>query len=346
MVLHDGSSEVPERTTPIERPPYWSDCENMDLSELERFLREAERKLTDSSTPDDGSFPRSQQEFLDLCTLMRAKVEAQKHDTTMPARPKYHGPEGPGPFVPSRELRELYSWLRTEEDQLYRAPEDDRVLTEYLEGQVAKLKARIAPIERKERQQHEERVREHERDREPYRRRLQEWQEAVSAINAKEEMNAKLEGFVDRAYQIYDRLFTSKRARSGKGAITVDFEILPPGEQTEQHVRMYYQEVLGRGHLKKFSQDRLDKMLALPWSGLQKGTKGFYGYIAITFDLTEKVLLECPVEDNAIYILNPGEHSYLKANVTKQDLLEGDKAKRIFHTGDWYRRLKDELGIE
>ena len=61
----------------------------------------------------------------------------------------------------------MYSWLRTEEDQLYQAPEDDQVLMEYLEGQVAKLEARIAPIERRERQQHEERAREHERDREP-----------------------------------------------------------------------------------------------------------------------------------------------------------------------------------
>jgi hypothetical protein len=109
---------------------------------------------------------------------------------------------------------------------------------------------------------------------------------------------------------------------------------------------MYYQEVLGRGRIKRFSQDRLDKMLALPWSGWQKGRKGFYGYMAFTFDHTEKILLECPVEDNAIYILPPEERASLRENVTKQDLLASGKVKKIIHSGDWYRRLKNELGIE
>jgi hypothetical protein len=41
MVLYDGSSEVPERTTPAERPPYWSDCENMSLPQLGQFIYDA-----------------------------------------------------------------------------------------------------------------------------------------------------------------------------------------------------------------------------------------------------------------------------------------------------------------
>ena len=62
------------------------------------------------------------------------------------------------------------------------------------------------------------------------------------------------------------------------------------------------------------------------------------------FDYTERVLLECPVEDDAIYLLDSGEDRLLPMN--KRQLRESGEAKRIFHSGDWYQRIKDELGIE
>jgi hypothetical protein len=62
------------------------------------------------------------------------------------------------------------------------------------------------------------------------------------------------------------------------------------------------------------------------------------------FDHTENVLLECPVENNAIYVLDSGEDRLLAMN--KRQLRESSEAKRIFHRGHWYQRLKDELGIE
>ncbi len=111
-------------------------------------------------------------------------------------------------------------------------------------------------------------------------------------------------------------------------------------------MRAYYREVVGRGRLGgEFSQDRFEKMLALPRSGWQRGRAGFYGYIVLMFDHTEKVVLECPVEDNAIYVLDSGEDRLLKKS--KQELIESSEAKRIFHAGtSWYQRLKDELGVE
>ena len=111
-------------------------------------------------------------------------------------------------------------------------------------------------------------------------------------------------------------------------------------------MRTYYEVVMEQGCLPgKWSQDRFDKMLALPWSGWQKGKAGFYGYMAIMFPHTEKVVLECPVEGNAIYVLDSGEDRLLR--MSKRQLRESGEAKRIFHTGDdWYRRLKDKLDIE
>jgi hypothetical protein len=46
---------------------------------------------------------------------------------------------------------------------------------EYLEQGVEKRKAQIAPIERRERQKHDERVRQYDIAREPYRRLYQRW---------------------------------------------------------------------------------------------------------------------------------------------------------------------------
>ena len=98
------------------------------------------------------------------------------------------------------------------------------------------------------------------------------------------------------------------------------------------------------GRLDGFDQERLDKILALPRSGLLKGKSGFYGYIVLQFDHTEKVLMECPVYANAIYVLNSGEERLLRMN--KQQLIASGEAKRIFHTGDWYLRVKLNLEIE
>jgi hypothetical protein len=105
----------------------------------------------------------------------------------------------------------------------------------------------------------------------------------------------------------------------------------------------YYNEVLSRGQLAGFDQGRLDKILSLPRSGLLKGKAGFYGYIVLQFDLTPKVLLECPVHGNAIYVLDSGEERLLGMNM--QQLIASDEAKRIFHTGDWLGRVQRELGI-
>jgi hypothetical protein len=43
-------------------------------------------------------------------------------------------------------------------------------------------------------------------------------------------------------------------------------------------------------------------------------------------------------------VLDSGEEGLLR--MSKQELIESSEAKRIYHSGPWYQRLKDELGIE
>jgi hypothetical protein len=42
-------------------------------------------------------------------------------------------------------------------------------------------------------------------------------------------------------------------------------------------------------------------------------------------------------------VLNSGEERLLKMN--KQELIASGEAKRIFHVGDWYQRVKQALEI-
>jgi hypothetical protein len=237
---------------PDERPPYWAKCERMSVSELDRFIRDAAGRVSDQSAPDDGNTPRTPEEFADLCALMRAKVDALKRDTTMPDPPdEYDGPPSPGPFSPSDELEALYRWLEADDERLDEEREYGRSGTyvEYLEQEVEKRRAQIAPIERRERQKHDERVGEYETAREPYRRLLQRWRAEVAEVVRRRETNARLEEFVKRAYRRSDWAFKSKRDPDTRAPITRDFEIASPGEQSDEHVRAYYREVVGRGRL-------------------------------------------------------------------------------------------------
>jgi hypothetical protein len=187
--------------------------------------------------------------------------------------------------------------------------------------------------------------REYEQAREPYRRSISAWERERARVKRAREANEKLQALVDRSRRRVQDAFRPKRGTESQAPITRDFEFVPPGQQTDEHVRTYYREVISRGRLRGvFSQDRLDKVLSLPWETWEKGKAGLYGYILLRFHHTERVLLECPVEDNAIYILDSGEDRLVGMN--KQQLRASGAAKRIFHTGNWYQRLKDELGIE
>lgn len=138
-----------------------------------------------------------------------------------------------------------------------------------------------------------------------------------------------------------------ERPYGPKHGINFPWEFAAPGERTDNRVVYnYFREVVRRGRLKRFDQDRLDKILALPRSGLLRGRPGAgrYGYIALTFDHTEKVLMDCPAYGNALFVLDSAEERLLQMN--KQQLRASDEVKRIFHTKNWYRRVKQDLGIE
>lgn len=339
-----------EPAAPSEQPPYWEKCEIMNLPQLGRFIYDALRKRSEPSVPTDGSTPLSRPEFSDLVGLMQAKADAQRDDTRMPARPVYDGPVAPLVYSYQNELQAAYSSRDEALDRLedaYRYLDgENRIQQRHRELKEAE---RAIPTIKAEAERKEEeclqRRRQYEQAREPYERSLSAWKREVARVERRREDNDKRQALVDRARRRVDEAFKPKRDPDMRAPITRDFEIAPPGERSDEHVRAYYRQVVGRDRLEgEFSQDRFEKMLALPRSGWQKGKAGFYGYIVLMFDHTKKVVLECPVENNAIYLLDSGKDRLLAMN--KQQLRESGEVKRIFHKGDWYRRLKDELGTE
>lgn len=312
-------------------------CQGMSFDQLSRFIENALEKLSDSTAPDDRQTPRSQKELLALCDMLGAKAVAITKNAPVLEPPKYDGPDNPGPFIPSHELRSLYNKRERYEKHAEDAYEgSSKTVQEWTEDQLQKMEEQeLAPVEERERRRHDKLVAAYREARKPYSELYQRW---AAEVNRKQEAQANREAVVRRMYRKAKRNLSSERMDS------LPFEIAAPGEGTDEHIRGYYREVLRQRRIEGFSQERFDKMLALPRSNWKKGTAGKYGYIVLMFAHTKKVLLECPVYANAIFVLDSGEERLLKMN--KQELNASNEVKKIVHTGDWYRRLKEELGID
>lgn len=135
---------MPERTTPAERPPYWSDCENMTILQLGRFIYDALRRRSKPKVPTDGSTPLSRREFSDLVGLMEAKADEQTEDTTMPARPVYEGSAVPPLY--SYPFDELEAARSRRDRALERL--EDAIRHRRNEGRVQHLHADLRKAER------------------------------------------------------------------------------------------------------------------------------------------------------------------------------------------------------
>jgi hypothetical protein len=339
-----------EPSGPSEHPPYWAKCEGMSFAELRRFLYDSVERLSDPSVPEKEELPRSQEELLALCDMLEAKADALKEHASLPERPTYDGPPHPGWFFsPSDELKKLFRERQQAEERVEYETEhgNSEVYLEWIERELKEVEQKIASVEEREKQDYEKRLRHYEEAREPYRRRLRLWEAERQKAAKRREVEANRDEAVRGMYRKVKRAVESERPSDPKHVINFPWEFAAPAERTDNRVVYnYFREVVRQGRLKRFDQDRLNKILALPRSGILRGKPGAgrYGYIALTFDHTEKVLMDCPAYGNALFVLDSAEERLLKMN--KQQLRASDEVNRIFHTKNWCRRVKQELGIE
>jgi hypothetical protein len=210
--------------------------------------------LTGSPGSGDEALPRTEEEFLRLCDLLSEKADAQTEDAPkpMPEHPTYDGPSDPGHFTPSRELEALYEEREQAKRRVGNARRDgsSKIYIEYVESELEKVEQEIAPIEeweRREKQEYEKRLREYREARKPYQRRLELWEAEAEKREKSRVAEAKQAEAVERMYRRVESVFKDRRVSADtQSPDSVPFEILPPGEWTDDHIRRYYQEVWRR----------------------------------------------------------------------------------------------------
>jgi len=73
------------------------------------------------------------------------------------------------------------------------------------------------------------------------------------------------------------------------------------------------------------------------------GAKSWFGYAVYEFSYSSCVVLECPIEGNATYVLSGDWKKMI--SLTKAELRKeyADRCARIVHKGDWLDRIRREL---
>jgi hypothetical protein len=300
------------------------------------------KRLSGPSALADEELPRSEKEFLKLCEMLSAKTNELKEDALdpLPQEPTYDGPADPWFFEPSAELAALYAKREPYTRRRDNAHEDGstQIFIEYLEGELKKVQREVAPVDNSEKQAYNKRLADYRLARDAHIRHVRSWRAKVEKENKRQQREANRERAVTKAYREVKRVFRPEPTGC------VQWEILPPGEATNNRVRLHYEQLQRAGRIAEIDQDRLNKALALPWEDWRPGRGGVENYSVFTFAHTQKVLLECPAYGNAVYVVNSGEDRWLM--MTKQELIELGEAKRIIHAGDWDRRVKQALDIE
>lgn len=125
------------------------------------------------------------------------------------------------------------------------------------------------------------------------------------------------------------------------------FELLPPG--TKELWPMIERELkLSRAHSHSLyghttDWNRFRQIKLLDPTKCHLGKKSWTGYVVYEFAYTSRVVLECAIEGNAVYILPSDWKNMIhlsKAGIRKE---YEDRCTRVNHTGNWIRRVRKAL---
>lgn len=147
-----------------------------------------------------------------------------------------------------------------------------------------------------------------------------------------------LQRFVDRIRRDIESAFEFDAS-----VLTVSWRVLPPGEWTLETILQHYVSLQRTYPEIMYDVERIRSIFSIRPSSCYIGTGEFDGYIVFAFPQTSKVVLECPVYGNAIYVIDSDWQSL--SRLTKSELLmkHADSTTRIIHSGDWFQRLNYQL---
>ena len=118
------------------------------------------------------------------------------------------------------------------------------------------------------------------------------------------------------------------------------WDLLPQGEwKTEGLIKTFK----GYGWSKdEFDESRLTQIIKILNPTIcYIGKEKFQGYVVFGFDLSEKVVLECPKYGNAIYIIEDNWQEITK--LSKWEARQLSQVTVIRHSDTWFERLKENL---
>jgi len=129
----------------------------------------------------------------------------------------------------------------------------------------------------------------------------------------------------------------------------INFELLPTKQCTLEATISQYernQDGLAERHGSIFDYDRLREVFGLKPERRFWGKKAYFGYTALEFKNSDKVVLVSPIYGNAIYMFRKSkwkEHTnkFLKEEIRAKFPKD---SRRIVHRGEWIARVRTELG--
>lgn len=325
---------------PIEQPPYWGKCKKMDFGQLRQVIDNSLKRL---SEPDPNDRPRSKEEFLNLLEMLRGKLNASDLPEILPD--PGDSTEFP-PFVPSEQLKSLLDQREQLIAKLHAASSNlstKRSILKKLRYRLQLLQRDITTLENHERQDYEKHrdasLRSYKEAKIAHERSIQQWN---AEVQKRIQFHSRRLQIVERVGNDIERAF---RFEATLPPSRISWRVLPPGKLSVDDVLQHHARLQQQKPHIKYERERITKALSLHPKQCYVGEDEFEGYIVFTFAHTPQALLECPKFGNAIYIINSDWAHWSK--MTKHELLasQSREVTKIVHKGNWFRRVKRELGI-
>jgi len=129
----------------------------------------------------------------------------------------------------------------------------------------------------------------------------------------------------------------------------INFELLPTKKCTVADTITHYQrnqKYFEQRYGSQFDYDRIQKIFELNPLRRYWGRNAYLGYTALEFKDSNKVVLINPIYGNALYILRKSKWKEQTDKLKKEEIRNHypSDSKRVFHRGDWFIRVKTELG--
>lgn len=329
-----------------EQPAYWDKCRKMGFRQLRQFIDDSLKELPELDLTDR---PRSKEEFLALLEILRGKIDLLDLPEILPDPGK--PPEFP-PFAPSDQLKPLLDQQKQLTAALTAAlsnPSATKRSIKKLQRKLKLLEQEITPLVNFERQDYTKRRNAYLR---PYLEAKVAHERSIwQRKNQRETSGRSLRELRPRRLQFIERVRKDIERAFKDGAVLptsrLPWRLLPPGELSVGTILEHYARLEWLNPHIRYERERITKAFSLrpDQCYLGKDELDFKGYHVFTFAHTSKALLECPMFGNAIYII--GSDWKRLSRMPKRELLanHSHEVTKIVHKGDWFQRVKRELGI-